>query len=91
MEENKKNALFYLLHKGAECMTQGKYTEAVEFYTQAFERTGNKEEKIQILYHRWLAYYYLGLHLLIVEDINTARRIDPDSEINVLFIFQVNW
>ena len=80
MEENKKNALFYLLHKGAECMTQGKYTEAVEFYTQAFERTGNKEEKIQILYHRWLAYYYLGLHLLIVEDINTARRIDPDSE-----------
>lgn len=80
MEEKEKKAQFYLLHKGAECMTQGKYIEAVEFYTQAFKRVKTKEEQIQILYHRWLAYYYLRLHLLMVEDINAARRIDPDSE-----------
>lgn len=80
MEEKEKKAQFYILHKGAECMIQGKFIEAAEFYTQAFERAKTKEEQIQILYHRWLAYYYLGLHLLMVEDINSARRIDPDSE-----------
>ena len=80
MEEKKKKAQFYLLHKGVECMAHGKFNEAVEFYTQALNQAETKEEQVQILCHRWLSYYYLGLHLLMVEDIDSARRIDPDSE-----------
>lgn len=77
----KANSQFNLIHQGTEKMVHGHYLSALEFYTKALEKAMTKEEKVEILCYRWLAYFYLRLPLFMTIDIRAIRDIDPNSEL----------